>query len=243
MKLSIVIPAVNESNKIGNDINAACEFLLRNKIPGEIIISDDGSSDNTAIEARQAGQNSPPGVKIKVFSNQFNKGKGHAIKNGMKETSGEFVMFADSGSCIPYDNALQGINLISSGQCEIAHGSRNLAGADIKKDHSLYRHICSEMFHYFAIKFMKVPAQFTDTQCGFKVYKGDIGRQLFSECVTDGFMFDMEIILRALKKGYRIKEFPVYWSCDIDSRLSPAKSFSTIFVELLKIKSILRNEK
>jgi dolichyl-phosphate beta-glucosyltransferase len=242
MKLSIVIPAFNESKKIGNDIEAACEFLHRNKIEGEVIIANDGSTDKTAEEAIQAGQNSPPQVKVKVISHP-NKGKGFAIRKGMKETSGDFVMFADSGNCIPYDNALQGIELISTGQCDIAHGSRNLASADIKKDHSLYRHICSEMFHYFAIKVMKVPAEFTDTQCGFKVYRGDIGRELFADCITDGFMFDIEVILRALKKGYRIKEFPVYWSCDIDSRLSPAKSFSRIFGELIKIKSVLKAEK
>jgi hypothetical protein len=86
---------------------------------------------------------------------------------------------------------------------------------------------------------MKIPSELTDTQCGFKIYRGDVARQLYGESVTDGFAFDIEIIMRAQKEGYRIKEFPLQWSCDRDSRLSPTRSFWQVFSELRAIKQAL----
>jgi dolichyl-phosphate beta-glucosyltransferase len=240
MKLSIVIPAFNERGKIADDVDAACLFLERNKLEGEVIVADDGSTDETSQEAKKAGQQHAGKVDAIVIRNELHRGKGHAVSNGIRHSTGDYVMFADSGNCVPYENALRGIELLTTGQCDLAHGSRNLAGADIKKDHGLYRHICSEFFHWFAVYMMHVPAEFTDTQCGFKIYRGDIARRLFAQCITDGFMFDIEIILRALKQGLRIKEFPIYWTCDTDSRLSPAKSFWRVFTELTQIKKQLK---
>ena len=241
MKISIVIPAFNESGKISSDIETACQFLKRNDLEGEVIVVDDGSTDGTLQEAETAGRNSPAGVEVKTLSNPHS-GKGHAVRSGMKQTTGDYVMFADSGNCIPYENILRGLEMITTGQCDIAHGSRNLVGADIKKDHGLYRHICSEFFHWFVISIMKAPAELTDTQCGFKIYRGGTARHLFGECITDGFMFDIEIILRAMKEGYKIKEFPVYWTCDTDSRLTPAKNARKILAELIKIRAALRTK-
>jgi hypothetical protein len=86
---------------------------------------------------------------------------------------------------------------------------------------------------------MRIPSELSDTQCGFKIYKGDIGRKLYAECVTDGFMFDVEIIIRALKQGLRIKEFPIEWVCDLDSRLSLAKTPWPVLRELFRLKRIL----
>lgn len=243
MRLSIVIPAFDESGKIGSDIKSACEFLQRKSINGEVIVVDDGSEDKTAEEAIKAGRDCRGKVEVKVIRNETHRGKGYAVRCGIKQTSGDYAMFADSGNCVPYENTLRGLEMITSGQYEIAHGSRKLAGAEIKEDHGLYRHICSELFHFFAVKVMKVPMELTDTQCGFKIYRGDVARSLYGECETSGFMFDIEIILRALKKGYKIKEFPIYWTCDRDSRLSPAKSIRRILGELLKIRNALKADK
>ncbi|MGD2094323.1 MAG: hypothetical protein PVH77_04865, partial [Phycisphaerales bacterium] len=112
----------------------------------------------------------------------------------------------------------------------------------IEKAQSLYRRICSKIFHWFVIHDMKVPAELTDTQCGFKIYKGDVARHLYSECITDGFSFDIEIIMRAIKESCRIKEFPIDWTCDRDSRLSPARSSWRVLSELLVIRRIIAKE-
>lgn len=240
MDLSIIIPAFEERKKIGRDVEAASTFLESSHLAGEIIIVDDGSRDGTAEAAENVEV--PSGIALKVVRLHHHMGKGYAIRTGIKQTSGEYVMFADSGCCVPYENVLDGLGLLKSGACDIAHGSRKMPGCNIQKAQSCYRRICARIFHWFVIYAMKIPAEFTDTQCGFKIYRGDVGRRLYSQCVTDGFMFDVEVIMRALKQGCRIKEFPIEWTCDRDSRLSPTRSLWRIFSELITIKRVLSKE-
>lgn len=237
MDLSIVIPALDESKKIARDIEAAAAFLEDNHLSGEIIVIDDGSGDNTAEAAKNVKV--PSEIKLNVIRLQQHRGKGYAVRAGMKQACGEYVMFTDSGCCVPYEDVLRGLELLKSGACDIAHGSRKMQGCHIVKAQSLYRQICAGIFHWFVVHCMKVPAELTDTQCGFKIYEGDAGRHLYSECITDGFAFDIEIILRAQKEGYRIKEFPIDWTCDRDSRLSPTRNFWRILIELRTIKRAL----
>ncbi len=237
MDISIVIPALNEGKKIARDVESAASFLKDNYLSGEIIVIDDGSGDNTAEAAKKA--QIPSEIKLNVIRLQQHRGKGYAVRAGIKQAQGEYVMFADSGCCVPCENALRGLDLLKSGACDMAHGSRKMRASHITRAQSLYRQICAGIFHWFVIRYMKVPAELTDTQCGFKIYKGDAGRKLYGECITDGFAFDIEVILRARKEGYRIKEFPVDWACDPDSRLSPSRSFWRILGELRTIKRTL----
>jgi dolichyl-phosphate beta-glucosyltransferase len=241
MKLSIVIPAYEESKKIGNDIRAASEFLCKNNLSGEIIVVDDASTDGTAQAAGHIDPDRPKGAELKVIRYDVHRGKGYAVRTGIIQTTGDYVMFADSGCCVPYDDAMRGLDMIKAGLCDIAHGSRKMKGTHIIRKQRPYRHICSTLFHWFAIIVMGIPAELTDTQCGFKIYRGDVARHLYGQCETSGFMFDIEIILRALRDGYRIKEFPIDWACDRDSRLSPARSLRRILGELMRIKKTLRN--
>jgi len=237
MDLSIVVPAYEESKKIARDVDEAAAFLENHRFAGEIIVVDDGSKDNTAEVARKIAV--PTGVELKVISNEAHSGKGRAVRKGIEHSTGKYVMFADSGCCVPYEDTMRGLDLLKSDECDIAHGSRKMRGCHIDKPQSFYRRICSKMFHWFVIHDMKIPAEFTDTQCGFKIYKGDVARHLYGECITDGFTFDIEIIMRAQREGYRIKEFPIDWTCDRDSRLSPTRSSWSVLSELLTIRRTL----
>jgi dolichyl-phosphate beta-glucosyltransferase len=257
MDLSIVIPAFEESKKIARDVAEAAAFLETHDFTGQIIVVDDGSKDNTAETAKNtismldAGysilengepriQNPKSRIQLDVIRYEVHRGKGYAVRTGIKHSSGEYVMFADSGSCVPYEDTLRGLEMLKSDACDIAHGSRKMRECHIEKTQSLYRRICSAIFHWFVIHDMKIPAEFTDTQCGFKMYKGDVARHLYGEAVTDGFSFDIEIIMRAQKEGYRIREFPIDWTCDRDSRLSPTRSSWRVLSELLRIRRTLR---
>ncbi len=235
MDLSIVIPVFNESAKIAKDISAAAAFLNENRMEGEIIIVDDGSIDDTVKPARDAEAGLPKTTKLEVIQTEH-RGKGHAIRTGMKATRGDYVMFADSGGCVPFMDTFRGLKMIKDKECDIAHGSRKMKGCHIIRKQNVYRRICSKLFHLLVIKDMGVPAELTDTQCGFKIYRGEVGRHLYSECFIDGYTIDIEVVLRALKEGYKIKEFAIDWICDPDSRLLPVRNSWQILHELLQIR-------
>lgn len=236
MDISIVIPVFNESKKIGADIKAASAFLKDNHLAGEIIVVDDGSDDGTSKATKSVAVS--PMVELEVIRYDDQRGKGYAVRTGIGKTSGEYVMFADSGCCVPYGYVPDGLKLLKSGACDIAHGSRKLPDSKIQEAQGWYRRICAGLFRWVIHRSMKISSELSDTQCGFKIYRGDVARDLYGQCVTDGFMFDLEIIMRAEKQGYRIKEFPIDWTCDRDSRLSPAKSLWRVLRELITIKRI-----
>lgn len=238
MDFSIIIPAYNEETKIANDLQAAAIFLQQEKLRGEIILVDDGSEDNTSVISKEIASRL---ANIKVLQFKKHTGKGFAVKKGIQASQGEYVMFADSGNCIPYTDALVGKKMIETGICDIANGSRKLEKSYISRSHSFLRKIISKSIRKILIVWIGLPNSFTDTQCGFKIYRGDIARELYGDCIKNGFLFDVEIIMRGLKKGYKIQEFPVHWTADLDSRLSPFKNFVGIIRELFELKRILKS--
>ena len=241
MDLSIVIPAFEEGKKIARDVNAAATFLQANSLTGEIIVVDDGSQDSTAQAALQVQV--PPEISHHVIRYEEHCGKGCAVRTGMKASKGQYVMFADCGLCIPYGNALQGLEMLQANRCEIAHGSRRLIESDILQDQPWHRRLFSRLFKATVRMLLGVPRRLTDTQCGFKIYRGDVARELYGACVTDGFMFDIEIILRAIKRGQRIEEFPVEWACDPDSRLSVTRTPWPVLAELRALRRAMKTNR
>jgi len=239
MDLSIIIPAYREAAKIRRDVEAAGIFLERAGLAGEIIVVDDGSPDGTR-EAALAAQ-APEGVVCRVIRLEPRRGKGFAVRTGMTASRGRFAMFADVGLCVPFEFSMRAMEMINRGECDIAHGSRKLPDSIIIQPQTLYRRLCSRLFRLIVRLFMGIPDEFTDTQCGFKVYRGDVARRLYGECFSNGFMFDVEILLRALRHGYRVKEFPVEWRCDLDTRLHPARGAKDTLAELAAIKKALKH--
>jgi dolichyl-phosphate beta-glucosyltransferase len=148
-------------------------------------------------------------------------------------------MFADSGVCIPYEQALRGLALLKSGKCEIAHASRKRADSVITNPQPFYRRVLSRIFRTAVNLYMGLPYRLTDTQCGFKMYVGDVARKLYGQCTIEGFLFDIETIMRAKRMGARILEFPVTWSCDPDTRLRAGKTAVRTIVELHAIKKAI----
>ncbi|MFC1724580.1 glycosyltransferase [candidate division KSB1 bacterium] len=237
MFISIILPALNESKKIREDIEAAAEFIEKNDFQGEIIVVDDGSSDDTADAARTA--EIPKDISLQIIRYKTHRGKGYAVRAGVISAKGEYVMFADSGLCVPYDYVLTAIKILQDENYDIAHGSRKLKDSKIVRQQPLIRRIIAKIFRWIFIHWLNVPRELTDTQCGFKVYKGDIVRKLYTQCVTDGFLFDIEIILRAQKQNIRIIEFPIEWKIDPDSRLSVKRNSFDVLRELIALKRLL----
>lgn len=238
MDLSIVIPVFNEEQKIIHDIHAASEFLSVCKMTGEIIAVDDGSTDQTSEVARNSVVDG--NVYLKIIGYKEHSGKGKAVKTGILEASSDLIMFIDSGNCVPYENITRGIALLKGENCEIAHGSRFHSESHIKRSRTAYRKLVSYFFRKYIRVLSKIPESLSDTQCGLKIYPKAIAHELYTACITDGFLFDVEIILRAREKGYKILEFPIEWTSDPDSRLSVRGTFISLFSELRMIRRALR---
>lgn len=237
--LSIVIPAYKEAAKLEQDVAAAADFLARSKREGEIIVVDDGSPDATAKAARALQPRYP---SLRVVSYSRNRGKGHAVAYGVLHSRGRIIMFADVGLCVPYDIATLGITMLELRMCDIAHGSRRMRGS-IRRAQPLYRRLGSRVYALVIHTLMGVPRYVSDTQCGFKLYRADTAKELYSELLTDGFMFDVEIILRALRGRARILEFPVLWSNDADTRYDPVAGTLRNLRELARIRWTLLTER
>jgi len=237
MDISIVIPVWNESNKIARDLEKAIRFLETGRLSGEVIVSDDGSTDDTmkVVESYKSVKALP----VKIVKNHH-LGKGNTVRSGILEAKGDIVLFIDSGNCIEYSDVLKGIQMIQKGDFEIAHASRYLRESRILIPKDWTRRAVSFLFRKFIHLYTDIPGHLTDTQCGLKIYKKDTAQRLYRSCISRGFMFDIEIILRAQQQGTTISEFPVSWSSDPDSRLSLFRSLPGIVSELKRIKRELR---
>jgi dolichyl-phosphate beta-glucosyltransferase len=238
LDLSIIIPAYKEAKKIKQDVQAAAKFLEAQRIAGEILLVDDGSPDNTVETAKALEKDFPA---LKVLSYSPNRGKGYALRYGISHSKGRNVMFADAGLCVPYDIAAIGLTMLNLRMCDVAIGSRRMRGS-IRREQPLYRRIGSKVYSLVIHTLMGIPWYISDTQCGFKIYQGNVARCLYASAFTDGFMFDIEIILRALADGYQILEFPVLWSNDADTRFNPLRGTWRLFLELVAIRWRLKVE-
>jgi dolichyl-phosphate beta-glucosyltransferase len=142
----------------------------------------------------------------------------------------------DCGGNVPLEFIDQGIILLGSQPNQLIHGSRRLPSSKILKSMSLKRQVLSWIFSITANYLLDIPSHLTDTQCGFKFYSHNTAEKLYKDPILDGFLFDLEIILRAHREGIQIIEFPIHWSCDPDSRLHPGKIIRQVIKDLFYLR-------
>lgn len=232
--LSIVIPAWNEEIKIVKDIKNINDYFSQKPFNTELIIVDDGSSDNTQKAAREIAVS--PRIKRNVLKQSRHCGKGSAVRNGITNSTGKYVLFMDSGATIPLSYVDKALNILENSEQDFLIGSRHLPESIIHHKLVWYRRVVSFFFRFITKRYLQLPGFISDTQCGFKVFKGGIGRSLFTASLLDGFLFDLEIILLAIKRNIAFTEMAVEWNWDSDSRLSVKKSFPDVYKELRSLK-------
>ena len=213
--LSVVVPALNEEDRLPRTLERIVSHLGRRREGYELVVVDDGSRDRTAERAQAAGAT--------VLRNETNRGKGYAVRRGMLAARGARRLMTDADLSTPIEELDRLCARMDEGH-DVVIGSRALPGARIEVHQPWYRENMGRFFNLF-VRALAVPGV-TDTQCGFKLFSGSAARDVFSSGRLDGFSFDVEVLFLARRKGYRIAEVPVIWRNDAATRVSLAKTRS-----------------
>jgi dolichyl-phosphate beta-glucosyltransferase len=227
--ISVIIPAYNEESRIGTSLLSALEFLNKTGNSFEILVVDDGSSDNTSGVAGGIDNT------IKVLVQPRNMGKGAAVRRGMLESKGKIRIFSDADFSTPIYELPKILASLHEGY-DICIGSRALRPELIKKHQPFYREFMGKTFNKIiqVLLFRGIK----DTQCGFKGFTDKSADKLFSDSVIDGFGFDVEILYLARKYGFKVKEEPVEWYNDQRSTVSPIKDSLKMIIEIFRIRKL-----
>ena len=215
--LSVVIPAYNEAARLGKTLRAVVDYLRQNFPGGELIVVDDGSTDETAELARKVLQDSGD-LRTSVISYKSNLGKGRAVRLGLLAARGEVALFSDADLSTPITEAPKLVDPIVNGQFDITFGSRAIDRQLIGVHQSWRREQGGRVFNLVVRLATGMP--FWDTQCGFKAFRMSVCRPLIEAATVDRFGFDVELLYLAFRAGLNLKEIPVRWDHNEGSKVA-----------------------
>ena len=229
-RLSIVIPAFNESARIEDALERVMSCVAERRWDAEVVVVDDGSKDNTAEIVHQWMVRYP---RLHLVQNPGNKGKGYSVRNGLLQAAGDIVMFTDADLSAPMEEAERLIAAIEDG-ADVAIGSRWMDRTRQTIHQPLYRQFFGRCFNWITRTVMGLP--FKDTQCGFKAFKRPAAQVIFRLQTIERWGFDPEILFIARKLKYVIREVPVTWGHDERSRMSYLKDGMKMLEEMAAIR-------
>lgn len=206
LDFSIILPAYNEALRLPPYLASIRERLRTHAgLRYEILVVDDGSQDNLADIVRGWTRSWP---ELILLQHSTNQGKGAAVRRGILAARGDLILFADADGATPIAaEAL--LRQAITGGADVAIGSRLLVSPSASLHRCWWRHCSGQLFAILVRHCLHLPLR--DTQCGFKMFRREVAWRLFQACTETGYLFDLEILLRAHYLGYRIAEIPVSW--------------------------------
>lgn len=228
--ISVVIPAFNERDRIPATLERVREYLDAAGEEYEVIVSDDGSSDDTVAFVRSVAQTWP---QLSLVALERNQGKGAAVQAGMLRARGEHRLFSDADLSTPIEE-LPRLRARLGGACHVVIASRAVAGATIGVHQPGRREMMGRTYNRL-VQLIVLPG-LQDTQCGFKLFTAEAAAACFAPLRTKGFGFDAEVLVRARRKGWLIAEVPVRWSHREDSRVSAMRDLLMVLVDLIRLR-------
>ncbi len=236
LDLSIVFPAFNETARLAAPVRDAARWCRARRRTFEIVVSDDGSSDGTA-ELVEGLRSEVP--ELRLVRSPVNRGKGHAVRSGVRASLGALVLIADADGATPIAELARLEDAIAAG-ADIAIGSRALRAEGHLVQRRWYRHVFGRGFH--ALVRLFGVRRIRDTQCGFKLFRAARARELFALSRMNGFSFDVEVLLLAQRLGCTISEIPVAWTHQPGSRINLVTDSARMAWDLLRIRLRLFTE-
>ena len=224
MLLSVIIPAWQEAKRMHKTVEGVERLRAALPYPIEVILVDDGSTDGTADLADAAGM---------TVLRRPHKGKGAAVRSGMLAANGMYRMIADADWSMRPEQALLMLPPVLTGH-DIAIASRELPDS-VRTGEPHWRHLIGRTYNNL-VQQVLLPG-FLDTQCGFKVFRAEAARAIFSRCHENGWAFDIEVLALAREYGLRVVEVPIDWTHDRDSRVRPLRDAPGMLAALFRIRS------
>ena len=206
--VSVVLPAYNEEAGIGAAMSGVRAYFESRAAGLEIIVSDDGSTDGTRAEVEARCKQDPC---VKLVSSEQNRGKGHAVRQGVLATSGDIVLFLDVDMSTPIEMMDRVWPQLADG-AQVVVGARRIEGAQIEVHQPAVREALGDIFRRTTRWLLDVPV--SDITCGFKAFDGAVARRLFSTLEIDDWSFDLELLVAASQADLRIRQIPVVWRDD-----------------------------
>ncbi|HTW56835.1 MAG TPA: dolichyl-phosphate beta-glucosyltransferase [Terriglobales bacterium] len=227
---SIVIPAYNESERLGATLERVLAYVHIQHWDAEVIVVNDGSRDNTSEIVRTFAANDPI---LHLVANPGNRGKGYSVRNGMLNARGRIVIFSDADLSSPIEEAPKLIQALDAG-ADIAIGSRWLRSETQTQRQPLHRQLFGRIFNLLLRLILGL--HFADTQCGFKAFKRPAVEVIFPRQKIERWGFDPEILFLARKFGFQVKEVPVAWGHSGGTRIHPLVDGTRMFTEMLRVR-------
>ncbi len=237
--LSLIVPAYNEGARLGESLRAIADYLHEQPYTWEVLVVDDGSTDDTFAVADTAAARCP---RIAVVANPH-RGKAYAVRSGVARARGKIVGFTDADLATPIATLDRVIPLFAEGY-DVVIGSREGRGA-VRRDEPFYRHLMGRVFNAL-VQLLALPG-IQDSQCGFKILRGPVARELFGAlllyredepppagpAVT---AFDVELLYLARRRGYRIAAVPVVWQYVADSKVDSVRDSIRNFRDVVRVR-------
>ncbi len=227
---SIILPAYNESERIGATLEKISAHATEQGWNAEIIVVNDGSSDGTAAVVRGLAARCPG---VQLIENPGNRGKGYSVRNGMLHASGKILLFSDADLSSPIAEADKLFAAITAG-ADVAIGSRWLNAELQTKRQPLYRQLFGRIFN-LALR-LGLGLQFKDTQCGFKAFNRRAAQTLFPWQQIERWGFDPELLYLARRFHLTVQEVPVEWAHREGTRLNPFRDGLHMLIDIFRIR-------
>jgi dolichyl-phosphate beta-glucosyltransferase len=227
--LTVIVPAYNEERRIGPTLVALESFLHARGETYEVLVVDDGSRDATASLVTEFAGAHPAFALVQLPAN---RGKGAAVREGFARSRGRRLLFTDADLSTPLEE-LEAMDRVLADGADVVIASRALRESRLEIRQAWYREQMGKAFNRFVRLLTGIP--FRDTQCGFKLLRGEAARALAAQMREDGFSFDVELILLARRRGLTVRELPVRWRNDPGSRVSALRDSSAMLVSLARI--------